>query len=157
MWPFKKSKIDPSEILLRVANGATHAEREEYRKEVEAEKYPVYRPGGAMEQRKTAQAEQTTLDEVRRLRSIVAGLSDQSGTALTYLVPLGGYLREIRDRLPNADEKHLQLLNNIKSGMENFPKPVYKQMEEDSTGYAHGYAEGVEELSKFITQIIDGR
>jgi hypothetical protein len=104
-----------------------------------------------------------TAGELKALRSLLATVLDQTSSTATYVgsiqQTLPGQLRDIRDRLPDADEAHERTLTNIVAGMAQFPHDAIKHLPNDPspTRYSEDYLRGVDDLRKYVNQIIDGR
>lgn len=134
MWPFKPKQELPTPIVDTLSA------------------YPVHKP-----------KVDETKEELKVLRRLLATVVDTTTSTATYVSTiqqtLPGQLRDIRDRLPDADEAHEKTLTNIVSGMANFPHDSIRHLPTDPspTKYSDDYLRGVDDLRKFVNQIINGR
>ncbi len=104
-----------------------------------------------------------TRDELKALRNLLATVLDHTSSTVTHMASiqqtLPGQLRDIRDRLPDADEAHERTLTNIVAGMAQFPHDAIKHLPNDPspTKYSDDYLRGVSDLRAYVNQIINGR
>ena len=136
MWPRKRNERQDPPILDELAG------------------YPVHTP---------ATKPSTTEADLKRLRTLLACVTDQVNTIATHVdgirLETRTGLQDIRASLPDADERHEKLISNLVNGMSYFPHDAVKYFEQDGepSKYSDEYMRGVDDLRNYIMNIIKGR